>query len=596
MMVGMCRSGRRACRYAAPVLLVAASYLAACTGSRPSSPPAPDTANSSPASTPATSAAPGVADELRRLLDEEPARAEDAFGRAIREDARRFYSAAGFRAMWTTDDGQPTSDAAEAAALFAEAGLDGLSSADYATDQPQAIATALNVAVHTPPVRARFDVGMTTAVLRYFRHVHVGRVDPESSGFRMIKPDNQHDFVAALESALEGHRVRRAAAELAPPFQLYQRLRDALARYRALATEAPAPFRLTGLPKIEPGQEFDGAPALAHRLSLLGDMDADEDAPVATASSGGALYDESLAEGVRRFQRRHGLTPDGVIGKSTMAALNVPLADRVRQIEFALERLRWLPHIGPGRFIAVNIPMFRLWAWDDVRSGGAPAFVSDVIVGRAPGTRTPVLASALTHLVLRPYWNVPASIARGELIPAWRKDSSYFDAHNLEIVAGQTDDATPVPATADAVAELERGRLRLRQRPGPDNSLGLVKFIFPNEENVYLHATPATQLFGRSRRDFSHGCVRVENPVGLAEWLLAGDAEWNRSRITAAMQGARPLSVNVSPPVQVVLFYITAAVMPEDGTLAFAEDIYGHDALLAQALDRRAASGGLVRP
>jgi murein L,D-transpeptidase YcbB/YkuD len=289
-------------------------------------------------------------------------------------------------------------------------------------------------------------------------------------------------------------------------------------------------------------------------------------------------------EGIKKFQIRHGLTADGVLGKATAAALNVPLGDRVRQIEFALERLRWLPHLGAGRFIGVNVPMFRLWAWDDLQMSREPSLTMNVIVGKAPSTRTPVLASEIEQVVARPYWNVPVSIARGELIPAWRRDHGYFDRHALELVAGAGDAAPVVPATETSVAELEQGRLRLRQRPGPNNSLGLLKFIFPNEESVYLHGTPATELFNRSRRDFSHGCVRVEDPLALAEWLLDGQAGWTRDRIVEATGRSRPSAIRLAKPVQVILFYITAAVFPEDGAIHFADDIYGHDVILDRAL------------
>lgn len=186
-----------------------------------------------------------------------------------------------------------------------------------------------------------------------------------------------------------------------------------------------------------------------------------------------------------------------------MAALNVPLPSRVRQIELALERLRWLPHLDNQRFVAVNIPMFRLWAWDGIRPGGVASFQSGVIVGRALDTRTPVFVEELRDIVFRPYWNVPSSILRHEILPAIAKRPDYLRSHDMEVVSGPGQP------------------LRVRQRPGPANALGLVKFVFPNDDDVYMHGTPAQALFGRARRDFSHGCVRVEDPVGFAQWALA---------------------------------------------------------------------------
>jgi murein L,D-transpeptidase YcbB/YkuD len=253
-------------------------------------------------------------------------------------------------------------------------------------------------------------------------------------------------------------------------------------------------------------------------------------------------------------------------------APNVPLSWRVRQIELALERLRWLPHLGDERFVAVNIPMFRLWAFDALRPDGKASFQTGVIVGRALNTRTPVFVEQMEEIIVRPYWNVPRSIIRNEILPALARHPGYLRAHNMEVVS-----APGAP-------------LRVRQRPGPSNALGLVKFVFPNDDHVYMHATPAPALFGFPRRDFSHGCVRVEDPVGLAEWVLAEQPEWTRERILAAMNGPASVRVELPRPIRVILFYLTAVVTPEDGVIHFAEDIYGHDARLHQALTRKAGS------
>jgi murein L,D-transpeptidase YcbB/YkuD len=266
--------------------------------------------------------------------------------------------------------------------------------------------------------------------------------------------------------------------------------------------------------------------------------------------------------------------------------LRIPLAWRVRQIELALERLRWLPHLGDERLVAINIPMFRLWAWDSIPPSGVPSLGMDVIVGRALSTQTPVFVEQLREVIFRPYWNIPRSIARHEILPILERDPDYLRRQNMEIVRGPGDDAQAVAGTAENLALLRQGALRVRQRPGPRNALGLVKFVFPNQENVYMHGTPAQELFSRSRRDFSHGCVRVEDPVALAEWALKDRPEWTRDRILSAMTGTQSLHVKLLRPIQVILFYTTAAVMPEDGTIHFAEDIYLHDARLERALAR----------
>jgi murein L,D-transpeptidase YcbB/YkuD len=295
-------------------------------------------------------------------------------------------------------------------------------------------------------------------------------------------------------------------------------------------------------------------------------------------------YEGALVDAVKRFQTRHGIEPDGVLGKDTYAALSVPLSWRVRQIELALERLRWLPHLDPDRFLAVNIPMYRLWAWSGVPQDGSPRFASDVIVGHAYDRETPVFVAEMQHVIFRPYWNVPLSIARDEILPDVASDPGYLDGHDMEIVAGAGDDAEPLAPTAENLALVGEGKLLIRRRPGPRNDLGLVKFVFPNHDSVYLHDTPAPQLFRRARRDFSHGCVRVADPVGLAEWVLESEAGWTRDRIVTAMNGAGSQRVDLSRPVQVIFFYVTAAVLPEDGDIHFAADVYGHDERLDAAL------------
>lgn len=253
-------------------------------------------------------------------------------------------------------------------------------------------------------------------------------------------------------------------------------------------------------------------------------------------------------------------------GQAPEVTKDVPLSARVRQIDLALERLRWLPHLDEERFLGINIPMFQLWAWDGTRPDGKASFQTDVIVGRALNTRTPVFVEEMEYIVFRPYWNVPTSIVRNEILPAMAKQPEYLRRHNMEIVS-----APDAP-------------IRIRQRPGPTNALGLVKFVFPNDDGVYLHGTPAPALFAKVRRDFSHGCVRAKDPVGLAEWALADQPEWTRERILAAMHGNESLRVDLARPIRVILFYLTAVVMPEDGTVHFAKDIYGHDARLDRML------------
>jgi murein L,D-transpeptidase YcbB/YkuD len=231
--------------------------------------------------------------------------------------------------------------------------------------------------------------------------------------------------------------------------------------------------------------------------------------------------------------------------------------------------------------------MFRLFGWDKVPETGAPDFDMGVIVGKALNTKTPVFMGEMKYVTFLPYWNVPESILQKEIIPILRRDLGYLDRQNMEMVDGQGDDAKPVEPSEENVNRLARGKLRLRQRPGAKNSLGRMMFMFPNDNNVYLHSTPAPDLFGRARRDFSHGCIRVEDPVALALWALKDQPEWTKEKILAAMDGKPSFKVLLTRPIRVVIYYVTAAVIPAENAVHFADDIYGHDLPLDQALRTR---------
>lgn len=494
-------------------------------------------------------------------------------------DVVRAYGPGPLATAWTTTHGS-VSDAAEAAlARLRGAAAHGLRPADYLT---AAITNAIEAPALSGDARLRRDVALSLAVLRYMRHLHLGRVDPRRLGLRLQTWDEPHDFPRMLAEALGTGRVGEALDGLAPSLAVYAQLVAALAHYRMLAAEPMPP--LPGVPAtVHAGEAYPHVHALARRLAAVGDLDA-----AAVPPSGATQYDAALAAAVQRFQGRHGLTPDGAIGGRTLAALQVPLGGRADQIAVALERLRWLPDLGARRVIAVNIPMFRLWAWEAGALASPPIVAMDVIVGvAARRTATPVFAETLDHVIFRPYWNVPPSIVRDEVLPAVRRRPGYLASQQMEIVRGPGDDAAVVPIDDASLAALAAGTLRLRQRPGPHNALGLVKFVFPNRESVYMHGTPAPALFSRDRRDFSHGCIRLAEPARLAAWVLGEVPGWTPSRIDAAMAAATSERATLAAPVDVVLFYLTAAIGPDDGLLHFADDIYGHDAALARALTGR---------
>jgi murein L,D-transpeptidase YcbB/YkuD len=485
------------------------------------------------------------------------------------DDISRLYRAHADKPLWL-DAGRPSRQAREAWIQLAGASTHGLDPADYDV----VILDSLTRTVGVSPAGIggwRFDLLLSVALVRFISDLHAGRAPHPPLSRTMSYPP--FDLAAALLAAIAGDSIPRLVAAVTPHLAQYRNLRSALARYRALAADSSIPL-VPVVELVRPGDPYDGAPALGRRLSALGDL-----APTGPVVE--HRYSGDLVGAVRRFQRRHGLIADGVIGPLTFRLLNTPLTQRVRQIELALERLRWLPPLA-GRLLVVNIPAFRLFAFDSVGATGVPALHMRVIVGKALDTRTPVLLEQLRYLEFQPFWNVPRSILVGEILPQLRRRPSYLREHEMDVI-GPRDRGLGDALTPAVLQGLTRGELRLRQRPGPRNPLGHVKFVFPNTADVYLHGTPDTTLFARERRDFSHGCIRVQRPTDLAAWVLGDQPVWPRASVEAAMGGKATRRALLSRPMPVVLFYATAAALPDVG-MAFYEDIYGHDHRLDEAL------------
>lgn len=490
-------------------------------------------------------------------------------------------------AAWL-DAGRPSGQARQALELLAGAADHGLNPNDYhAGTLRVAVSEANTAALPSPEQLATLERALTSAMERFLGDLHRGRIDPRQihQNFSVVRSDG-FDAALVLQETLASGRLADAVRDAAPTLPLYARLRDALARYRALGDHAAWRWPLPALPRsrrdlhatLAPGDAYDGLAPLAARLQALGDLAGDAPVP--------ARYDGPLVRAVASFQQRHGLTPDGVLGAATLLRLQVPPAARVRQIELALERLRWTPLMRSPRMIVINIPEFALRAYE-VRDGRIHVVETmKVIVGKAMDTRTPMFDEEMRFIEFSPYWNVPPSIARGETVPRLRRDPAYFRQQGFEFVGadGRVSD-TLSPAQLDAVLA---GHARIRQRPGPQNALGDIKFVFPNRDNIYLHHTPSTQLFGRDRRDLSHGCIRVENPVALAKFVLQGQSDWTEQRIRHAMEWGESSTLRLSQPIPVLIAYGTALV--KDGRLHFFDDIYGHDRVLEAALQRRTAS------
>jgi murein L,D-transpeptidase YcbB/YkuD len=470
---------------------------------------------------------------------------------------RRLYEPRELQPIWVAD-GKPTAAAMAMLAAFDSAESRGLSAPAYDVQMLRAAAHRLTAAEEPSPEEiAYFDTALSLSTMRYLSDTHIGRIDPRRVDFPYDAPRRTFDPAVAAREIAGGAEPLAALAALDPPFPQYARLRDALGRYRALA--ARTDLAVPRLPTLRPGDTDDGVPALRTYLAALGDLPADAP-PVAPQHA--HTYDAALVQAVKHFQARNGLAADGVVGAATLQALQVPLATRVEQIQLAMERLRWLPYRWPRRFIVVNIPEFRLRAYT-TDAPGAPLEMK-VVVGEAALARkhkTPVLMADMRYLVFRPYWIVPSSIVRTELAPKIANDPSYLERNHMEMRNG-----------------------RIRQLPGTHNSLGLVKFIFPNPHHVYLHDTPSKSLFARTRRDFSHGCIRVADSHALAAYALAETPGWDAARIARAMtSGPDNRHVPLATPIPVYLLYATA-VADDAGQVHFFDDIYGHDASLQRQL------------
>jgi murein L,D-transpeptidase YcbB/YkuD len=363
--------------------------------------------------------------------------------------------------------------------------------------------------------------------------------------------------------------------EVEPREDGYLRTSQALRTYLAIAPQDPAEKLPVPEKTVEAGGTYAGMAPLVTKLKLVGDLPQG-----ATVTEGSAKYEGDVVEAVKRFQLRHALAVTGSLGSETIRQLNVPMADRVRQLQFALERWRWLPHDLHTPLIAVNVPAFRLYGFDEPHH---IALKMNVVVGKAMRSETPAFIGNMTYLVFRPDWGVPSVILRREILPPLQKDPTYLSKNGYDLIdaSGKTLNAGQV--APEQIELLRAGKLSVRQRPGPKNALGSVKFMFPNNYLVYLHDTPKTELFSRSRRDFSYGCIRVQDPPALAAWVLQSKPEWTPERIQAAMNGEKSVQVNLTTPIPVLILYATARV-DEEGEVDFYDDIYGHDAKLAQAL------------
>lgn len=459
-----------------------------------------------------------------------------------------FYGKHGYQPAWFTPKGLRP-QAAELLQAIPALGIEGLDVRRYQPARLQAkIDEMKDVKDFSDPLNQRrlvdLDVELTYTYLSLASHLATGRLQPEKLRVEWYTQPRNVDLDAHLDKALAADDAMEMVAifrGLTPPNPDYKRLTQALVQYKTIAAKGgwnTVPEGKT----LKTGDNDPRVAALRQRLSVPGP----------------AIYDDALASAVSRFQQSHGLEITGKVGEETLAELNVPVADRIKQIQVNMERWRWLPASFGDRYILVNVPEFKL----DLVEEGKPVYTMRVVVGKEQ-SRTPAFSDKMTYLELNPYWNIPSTIVNAEILPKLAADPNYLASHNMERTPGSEN--------------------RFRQLPGPDNALGRIKFMFPNEFDIYLHDTPADHLFSRTERDFSHGCIRLEKPVELANLLLKGDPKWTPEALQAALNSGEQKTITLKHPLPVHILYWTTWVEP-DGTVQFRKDLYGHDARLEEAL------------
>jgi len=422
-----------------------------------------------------------------------------------------------------------------------------------------------------------FDTALTVSTMRYIRSIHCGRVNPKEFKFELDTEGKQLPLAEFVQTqVLNASDSAAEIQKLEPPFLGYRKLLALLPVYEGYANQVEGEKLPTITKTVRPGQTYAGVIRLGQFLQVIGDI------PAGTQLNPNAtIYDGALVEGVKHYQDRHGETPTGNLDARTITELNTPPAARIRQIKLTLERWRWIPHSFPQPPVVVNLPEYRVRA---MNPDGTVAFYKNVIIGKAYGHKSPVFEKEIQYVVFRPYWNVTPSIQRNEIVPHIQKDPNYIAKHNFEVVTPQGEVVTDNQVSPEVLEGIRSLHLMVRQKPGDTNSLGLVKIIFPNPENVYLHGTDAPGLFSQDVRDFSHGCIRVEKPADLVAWVLRNNPGWDLERVKATMNGEKNnLQVNLATRIPVLIVYGTATVN-EENQIRFFDDIYGYDAELDKAL------------
>jgi L,D-transpeptidase YcbB len=537
------------------------------------------TKTSSPAATSAKAASTqqpnGAAARLRTIIDS--GRHEDLRWPDFsdyRTHLTNFYQPAGYKLVWIRDR-QPTPQALELIQIFQNADQEGLNPDDYDALRWTDRLTALK-GPDQDDDEARFDAALTICIMRYISDLHIGRINPQNMGFEFNVSSKKLDLPHFVrERLVNGSDLRSELIAVEPPFKYYQRLRAAMQHYMELNKTGDGEKVLDAGP-ISPGDQYTGIPGLAKRLQMFGDLP-----DTVTIPPDSTVYQGPLVDAVKHFQNRLGMEPTGNFDYKTLVELNKPLSDRIEQMQLGLERLRWLPYTFKEPPIIINVPEFRLYAFNEKSEVGLTMRVN---VGEDYNHQTPMFEGNIQYIVFRPYWTPPPNILKNEIIPDMEKTPSLTDL-NLELVSAGGKVINSGDVTPALLQQVKSGRLTVRQPPGPENGMGLVKFIFPNSYDVYIHDTPASlDMFskaaegeeGELKRVSSHGCIHLQYPDKFAAYVLRNTPGWDLDRVQKAMHdGKDNLQVNITP-VPVLIFYLTA-VAEDDGEIHFFRDIYDHD-------------------
>lgn len=491
---------------------------------------------------------------------------ESGLKRGEKAALQQFYAARWNQPYWMTATG-PKSIVAGLISTLRQADLYALSTEDY-TDIISLQDHDWNGA--EPIELARAEVRLMQAALLYARQASAGRIDPKNSGKNVTLQPKAADPAKMLDHMSSHEDPGVYLRSLHPQTAEFARLREKFLDYRNVEAKGGWPL-ITRSGALRMGRKGRQVLALKERLSLSGDL------PASAGSLDNPLFDAALNEALRRFQRRHGIKPDGIVGGITRQALNVPVSKRIEQIAMNLERRRWLPDDLGQRHVLVNQPEYRL----KIIENGKLIHQTRVVIGKS-SHQTPEFSDEIELVVLNPYWNVPRSIATKEILPNLRRNPGYLSRRGMQLINRRGQSVNPYRIDWGNVSR-QGFAYNIRQQPSPRNALGRIKFLFPNKHAVYLHDTPSKSLFKRSRRAFSHGCVRVQNPVKFAEVLMRQQFGWSRKKLTGKISTRRNQAIRLKRSIPVHLTYHTVWV-DETGRVNFSPDMYGRDRHLAKAM------------